>query len=48
MNGWTRALTTLLAAGVAGFLLWLAAQFDMRTSGGYWAWATSARWPASR
>jgi len=37
MNGWNRALATLLAAGVAGFLLWLAAQFDMRTSGGYWA-----------
>jgi hypothetical protein len=37
MNGWNRALTTLLAAGVAGFLLWLAAQFDMRTTGGYWA-----------
>jgi hypothetical protein len=37
MNGWTRALTTLLAAGAAGFLLWLAAQFDMHTTGGYWA-----------
>ena len=37
MNGWNRAITTLLAAGVAGFLLWLAAQFDMRTTGGYWA-----------
>jgi hypothetical protein len=37
MNGWNRALATLLAAGVAGFLLWLAAQFDMSTTGGYWA-----------
>ena len=37
MNGWTRALTTLAAAGAAGFLLWLAAQFDMHTTGGYWA-----------
>ena len=37
MNGWNRALTTLLAAGAAGFLLWLAAQFDMHTTGGYWA-----------
>jgi hypothetical protein len=37
MNGWNRAMTTLLAAGAAGFLLWLAAQFDMRTTGGYWA-----------
>jgi len=37
MNGWNRALATLLAAGVAGFLLWLAAQFDMKTTGGYWA-----------
>src|SRR5207248_7949851 len=37
MNAWNRALTTLLAAGAAGFLLWLAAQFDMHTTGGYWA-----------
>ena len=37
MNGWNRALTTLLGAGAAGFLLWLAAQFDMHTTGGYWA-----------
>jgi hypothetical protein len=37
MNGWNRALTTFLAAGAAGFLLWLAAQFDMHTTGGYWA-----------
>jgi hypothetical protein len=37
MSGWNRAVMTLVAAGVAGFLLWLAAQFDMHTSGGYWA-----------
>jgi len=37
MNGWNRALMTLLAAGAAGFLLWRAAQFDMHTTGGYWA-----------
>jgi hypothetical protein len=37
MNGWARALTVLVAAGAAGFLLWLAAQFDMHTTGGYWA-----------
>src|SRR5438067_2038950 len=37
MNGWNRALTTLLAAGAAGVLLWLAAQFNMHTTGGYWA-----------
>ena len=37
MSGWNRALMTFVAAGVAGFLLWLAAQFDMHTSGGYWA-----------
>jgi hypothetical protein len=37
INGWTRAATTLLAAGAAGFLLWLAAQWDMHTTGGYWA-----------
>ena len=37
MNASIRALTTLLAAGTAGFLLWLAAQFDMRHTGGYWA-----------
>lgn len=36
-NAWNRALTTLLAAGAAGFLLWLAARFDMNETGGYWA-----------
>jgi hypothetical protein len=37
MSGLSRALTTLFAAAAGGFLLWLAAQFDMRTTGGYWA-----------
>jgi hypothetical protein len=37
MNGWNRALTTLLAAAAAGFLLWLAAQLNMQNTGGYWA-----------
>jgi len=37
MNTWNRALTTLLAAAAAGFLLWLAAQFNMHNTGGYWA-----------
>jgi hypothetical protein len=37
MNGWNRAMTTLLAAAAAGFLLWLAAQFNMHNTGGYWA-----------
>jgi hypothetical protein len=35
--GPTRALTTLLAAACAGFLLWLASQFGHRSLGGYWA-----------
>jgi len=37
MKTWNRALTTLLAAAAAGFLLWLAAQFNMNNTGGYWA-----------
>ena len=37
MKAWNRALTTLLAAAAAGFLLWLAAQFNMHNTGGYWA-----------
>lgn len=37
MRGWSRAGTTLLGAGVAGFLLWLAAQWSHHTTGGYWA-----------
>jgi hypothetical protein len=35
--GPTRATTTLLAAAVAGFLIWSASQFDNGTLGGYWA-----------
>lgn len=37
MNGMSRAASTLLGAGVAGFLLWLAAQLGRNTTGGYWA-----------
>jgi hypothetical protein len=37
MYGLTRATTTLLAAAVAGFLIWLAAQFSNNHEGGYWA-----------
>jgi hypothetical protein len=37
MYGLTRATTTLLAGAVAGFLIWLAAQFSNDTLGGYWA-----------
>jgi hypothetical protein len=37
MNGMTRAASTLIGAGLAGFLLWLAAQPDRLTTGGYWA-----------
>jgi hypothetical protein len=37
MNAWNRVLGTLLAAAAAGFLLWLAAQFNMNHTGGYWA-----------
>jgi hypothetical protein len=36
MYGLTRATTTLLGAGVAGFLIWLATQFSNDTLGGYW------------
>jgi hypothetical protein len=36
MYGLTRATTTLLGAAVAGFLIWLAAQFSNDTLGGYW------------
>jgi hypothetical protein len=32
-----RAASTLLGAGVAGFLLWLAAQIGRGSTGGYWA-----------
>jgi hypothetical protein len=37
MYGVTRATTTLLAAAVAGFLVWLATQLDSSTDGEYWA-----------
>jgi hypothetical protein len=39
MNGQTRAAVTLLGAAVAGALLWLAAQIDRGSNGGYWATA---------
>lgn len=37
MTGWNRTASTLLGAGVAGFLLWIAAQFGRGSTGGYWA-----------
>jgi hypothetical protein len=37
MYGLTRGPITLLAAGAAGFLVWLATRFDDHTTGGYWA-----------
>ncbi len=37
MYGTTRATMTLIGAGVAGFLVWLATNFSHRTTGGYWA-----------
>jgi len=37
MRGLSRAASTLIGAGAAGFLLWLAAQFARHTTGGYWA-----------
>jgi hypothetical protein len=37
MYGVTRATATLIGAGVAGFLLWLATQFGDTSTGGYWA-----------
>jgi hypothetical protein len=37
MYGLTRATTTLLAAAVAGFLIWLASQLSNNHEGGYWA-----------
>jgi hypothetical protein len=33
----TRATTTLLAAGVAGLLIWIATQINDHTVGGFWA-----------
>ena len=38
MYGMTRATMTLLGAGVAGFLLWLASQTDADGTAGYWTW----------
>jgi hypothetical protein len=37
MYGLTRATTTLIAAGVAGLLLWIATQIGNDHIGGYWA-----------
>jgi len=37
MYGLTRASTTLLAAGAAGLLVWLATRIDDHSTGGYWA-----------
>jgi hypothetical protein len=37
MYGLTRGTITLLAAGVAGLLIWLATQINDGTTGGYWA-----------
>jgi hypothetical protein len=37
MYGLTRGTVTLLGAGVAGLLVWLATQVNDETTGGYWA-----------
>lgn len=37
MYGLTRASTTLIAAGVAGFLIWIATTINDHSTGGYWA-----------
>jgi hypothetical protein len=37
MYGLTRGMITLLAAGLAGFLVWLATQVNGTSNGGYWA-----------
>jgi hypothetical protein len=37
MYGLTRGPITLLSAGIAGFLVWLATQFNSHHTGGYWA-----------
>jgi hypothetical protein len=37
MYGLTRGTVTLLAAGVAGLLIWLATQVSDKSTGGYWA-----------
>jgi hypothetical protein len=37
MYGLTRATTTLIAAGVAGLLIWIATQINDEKVGGFWA-----------
>ncbi len=37
MIGITRGISTLIGAGIAGFLIWLATQMGSDTAGGYWA-----------
>ena len=37
MYGLTRATTTLIAAGVAGLLIWISTQINDHSTGGYWA-----------
>ena len=37
MYGLTRGTVTLLAAAVAGLLIWIATQVNDKTTGGYWA-----------
>ena len=37
MNGLSRAASTMLGAGIAGLLLWVAAQIGRNSTGGYWA-----------
>jgi len=37
MYGLTRATTTLLAAGVAGLLIWIGTQINDKSVGGFWA-----------
>jgi hypothetical protein len=37
MYGLTRGTATLLGAAAAGLLVWLAAQIDDKSTGGYWA-----------
>jgi hypothetical protein len=37
MYGLTRASTTLIAAGVAGLLIWIATRINDHSTGGYWA-----------
>ena len=37
MYGLTRATTTLIAAGVAGLLVWIATQISDSSNGGFWA-----------